>query len=200
MAHQNRVQPDGTILAHSARGTFMGNRGVLHDAAGQLTHRRWRHKAWVCCQTKFNGRRRVLLSPNRYTELFFHDEAVAFAAGHRPCGECRRDDYRRFCDAIGHKGNVKLLDDRLHAARAVPYVFQQLRRVGRPHTLPDGTMFLDDAGAIWLIWQGKQWRYQISGYDGAVALTRDAAMILTPRPYIIAFANGYKPSVAALSH
>ena len=37
-----------------------------------------------------------LLQPGRYTELFFLDEATAFAAGHRPCAECRRDDYGRF--------------------------------------------------------------------------------------------------------
>ncbi|MEO9463823.1 MAG: hypothetical protein ABJG29_14415, partial [Marinomonas sp.] len=64
MPLQNRVQPTGDIFVHPARGLFMGNRGVLHDDARTLTHRRWRHKAWVCCVTKFKNRQRMLMTPN----------------------------------------------------------------------------------------------------------------------------------------
>ena len=93
MPLQNRVTPTGEIIATTARGTMMGNRGgAFHTAAQTLTHRRWKTKAWICCVIEFKGRHRVVMSPNRYTELFFLDEATALAAGHRPCFECRRAD------------------------------------------------------------------------------------------------------------
>ncbi|MFW5655779.1 MAG: hypothetical protein ACOCYW_09095, partial [Roseicyclus sp.] len=74
----------------------MVNRGILHDDERRLGTARWRHKAWICCLLSFKGRRRIPMSRGRYTELFFLDEAVALAAGHRPCAECRRADYNRF--------------------------------------------------------------------------------------------------------
>ena len=36
MALQNRVTPFGTIEADSARGDFMGNRGILHGDTKEL--------------------------------------------------------------------------------------------------------------------------------------------------------------------
>jgi hypothetical protein len=86
---QNRVTPFGELVAHPARGLVYGNRGCLHDAAGQI-RRHHVGKRWIACLLEFRGRRRTLLQPGRYTELFFLDEATAFAAGHRPCAECRR--------------------------------------------------------------------------------------------------------------
>ena len=69
----------------------MGNRGgVLHGPDRTLSARRWISRQWICCRLTFNGRRRTVMAPNRYTELFFLDEATALAAGHRPCFECRR--------------------------------------------------------------------------------------------------------------
>ena len=72
------------------RGLFMGNRGVLHDENKRLGRRRWVLKAWLICKLDFKGWRRTVMTPLRYTELFFLDEASAIAAGHRPCYECRR--------------------------------------------------------------------------------------------------------------
>ena len=97
MPLQNRVTPYGDIIAVSARGTLMGNRGRLHDAIGRVVRRQVSsYSAWVTCLLAFKGRRRTVMAPGRYTELFFLDEATALSAGHRPCGECRRADYRRF--------------------------------------------------------------------------------------------------------
>jgi len=76
----------------------MGNRGVLHNANKELK-RQFKAKAWITCLLEFKGRQRELMSPNAYTELFFLDEATAFAAGHRPCAECRRARYNEFRDA-----------------------------------------------------------------------------------------------------
>ena len=93
MPRQNRVTPFGKIIAVPDRGMFMGNRGALHDAHGQLTSQRWTRNAWVICRLSFNGRQRQLMAPGKYTELFFLDEATALAAGHRACATCRRDEY-----------------------------------------------------------------------------------------------------------
>jgi hypothetical protein len=61
----------------------MGNRGVLHDTAGHVG-RAWQVKRWLVCVLEFRGRKRQVMTPSRYTELFFLDEATALAAGHRP--------------------------------------------------------------------------------------------------------------------
>src|SRR6187402_976555 len=92
---QNRVDPFGNIFATKTRGTWLGNRGQLHGA-GKTILRPFKHKAWIICELRFKGRYREIMSPNLWTELFFLDEATAFAAGHRPCFECRRDDAKRF--------------------------------------------------------------------------------------------------------
>src|ERR1700739_433376 len=98
MPLQNRVNPSGVIFASPARGTLMGHRGgVLHNPQGESV-RQYASRRWITCLLEFKGRHRVVMSPGRYTELFFLDEAVALAAGHRPCAECRRarvNDFRR---------------------------------------------------------------------------------------------------------
>jgi len=95
MPLQNRVTPFGDLIATEARGLLMGNRGRLHEADGRIV-RYAQGRRWIACLTSFRGRRRTVMSPRSYTELFFLDEAVALAAGHRPCAECRHADYRRF--------------------------------------------------------------------------------------------------------
>src|SRR5580658_8982867 len=89
MPRQNRVTPFGYLSATPERGTFMGNRGVLHDSEGTIK-RPWQVKRWLICVLEFRGRKRTVMTPGHYTELFFLDEATALAAGHRPCAECRR--------------------------------------------------------------------------------------------------------------
>ena len=96
MPLQNRVTPFGEFIVTPSRGTLFGNRGGrLHDAQRKLTARRWTSKAWICCKLDFNDRHRDVWGDS-YTELFFLDEVTAFAAGHRPCFECRRKDAERF--------------------------------------------------------------------------------------------------------
>ena len=94
MSRQNRVTPWGEIISTPARGMFMGNRGgCMHDAGGELRVARWRSAQWIVCLLEFKGRRRAVMTPGRYTELFFLDEATALAAGHRPCAECQRQAF-----------------------------------------------------------------------------------------------------------
>ncbi len=92
---QNRVDPLGRIIKTSARGSFMGNRGVIHNKHKEIIHT-FKHMAWITCALEFKGRKRTVMTTGRWTELFFMDEATAFAAGHRPCFECRREDAKKF--------------------------------------------------------------------------------------------------------
>ena len=121
---QNRVTPFGELIAHPGRGLVYGNRGCLHDAAGRV-RRHHNGRRWIACQLQFRGwQRGRLLQPGRFTELFFLDEATAFAAGHRPCALCRRADYDRFLDicarTAAHRPTADEVDARLHAERFDP--------------------------------------------------------------------------------
>src|SRR5215212_4900162 len=120
MPRQNRVTPLGDIIAHPARGLVFGNRGCLHDDEGRI-RRRFAGRAWIACRLRFKDRRRALMQPGRYTELFFLDDATALAAGHRPCAECRRDDYRRFIEAwpepLPRRRFAAAINARLHEER-----------------------------------------------------------------------------------
>jgi hypothetical protein len=99
MPLQNRVTPSGEIVADPSRGLMMGNRGCLHGQCRRLGASRWRSKLWICCLLDFKGVQRDPMPPGRWTALFFLDEATALAAGHRPCGYCRRGDYLDFAEA-----------------------------------------------------------------------------------------------------
>lgn len=195
MTRQNRVQPNGEILAHPARGQFMGNRGILHDDFGQLTTARWRHKAWVCCVTEFKNRKRPLMAPCHYTELFFHDEAVALAAGHRPCAECRRPDFKAYLEAAEHRGKACEFDKVLHAARAIPRIFGQRHHQASASDLPDGTFILTEDGTPALIWRESLRPFSPTGYGSAVRLPAGVVTVLTPEPSIKALKNGFRPRV-----
>jgi hypothetical protein len=150
---RNRVTPFGEIIATEARGLLFGNRGLLHDGQGNLV-RSWQVRRWIACLLEFKGRRRPLLRPGRFTELFFLDEATALAAGHRPCAECRRDDFNRFREAWAdtHPGASLKVDDIdrvLHAER-VGAKGKKLLHTERLPDFPDGTMIADGEDA-WLV-------------------------------------------------
>ena len=127
---QNRVTPFGDIVAVTARGALMGNRGCLHDGAGRIV-RRTRLPAWIYCLLEFKGRKRTVMSPGRYTELFFLDEATALAAGHRPCAECQRGRYKEFMQYWGTANAALSGGERLLAGRVDAVL--QAERLG-----PDG--------------------------------------------------------------
>jgi hypothetical protein len=155
---QNRVTPLGDLIAHPARGLVYGNRGCLHDEHGRI-RRRWATKRWIACRLEFRGwHREPLMLPGKFTELFFLDEATAFAAGHRPCALCRREDYRRFGEiwAELHPGQVgaDAIDAQLHEERlAGPWR-------GEP---VDGAFVLQD-GEPWLVVGDELRRWTPAGY------------------------------------
>lgn len=196
MTLQNRVLPTGEIVADPARGTLMGNRGLLHDDARQLGRARWKRQAWVTCRLAFKGRRRPLMAPGRYTELFFLDEAVALAAGHRPCAECRRDAYRHFralwAEAHGESA-LNTADRILHRARICPNRAQR-RHAAPLSTLPDGAFILHQ-GAPCLVTGPRLLRHAPGGYTAALPRPTGLATVLTPVPTLAVLAKGYRPAL-----
>ncbi len=199
MPLQNRVTPQGELIADPARGLVHGNRGCLHDAEGRI-RRRYNGKRWIACRLQFRGwRRSPLMQPGRYTELFFLDDATALAAGHRPCALCRREDYNRFVAAWTalHPRDVgaDAIDARLHAERLDP-----LNRAHRLHDatldgLPDGTFVLH-AGVPHLVLGAHLRRWTPGGYgppeprpDGAPCL------LITPPSVASILRGGWEPLV-----
>ena len=148
----NRVTPRSELVAHPARGLVYGNRGCLHDEQGEI-RRRWATKRWIACRLEFRGwHREPLMQPGKFTELFFLDEATAFAAGHRPCALCRREDYVRFGELWGelHPGDVgaDAIDAQLHEER-IDGRTQRLHEAELGE-LPDGAFVLVD-DEPWLV-------------------------------------------------
>src|SRR5262245_57650764 len=173
MPRQNRVTPSGEIIATPERGTFLGNRGVLHDAEGRI-RRAWQVKRWIVCVLEFRGRKRQVMTPGRYTELFFLDEATALAAGPRPCAECRREPFNAFRTAwrSAHPGSdgsprptADEMDGRLHADRVGPDRSQRRFR-GNLDELPDGVFVAVAAwgGRAYLVWGDRLLAWSAGGY------------------------------------
>jgi hypothetical protein len=175
MPRQNRVTPLGELIAVPARGLVYGNRGCLHDDEGRI-RRRWATKRWIACRLEFRGwHRGPLMQPGRFTELFFLDEATAFAAGHRPCALCRRDDYRRFGEiwAELHPGQVgaDAIDAQLHEERlAGPWE-------GRK---PVDAAFVLEEGEPWLVLRGELRRWTPAGYQERRPMAERTSMITPP--------------------
>ena len=189
MPLQNRVDPFGNLFRTSARGAFMGNRGgPLHNDQREIV-RTYKSRRWITCVLEFRGRHREIMSPRRYTELFFLDEAVAFAAGHRPCAECRHSRYMAFKQAWRGETCADEMDVALHAARMGHWITQPVDR------LPDGT-FIEMDGGAWLLWNGALLLWSPEGYIArAAAPPNRVVTVLTPRPIVDCFRHGYQPEV-----
>ena len=194
MPRQNRVLPTGEIVALPLRGRLTGNRGCLHDEAGRL-RRRWTTHAWIACRLEWRGRRRQIMAPGRWTELFFLDETVALAAGHRPCALCRREDYRRFRAAWAKSRGLAALprapeiDAVLHAAHTGP------RDRLAAEALPAGAFARDDDGGIALACgRGRFLAWSDAGH-GAPRGMSGTVTALTPAPMRQVLAAGYVPEL-----
>jgi hypothetical protein len=196
MPLQNRVTPRGDIIATPHRGLFTGNRGIIHDPATKTLTRRWAGKAWIACVCEFRGRRREVMGGRSWTELFFLDEAAAFAAGHRPCFYCRRTEAKAF-RAAWQQGNG-ITDIRAHDIDTVLHHERLDRRTKRLHQLPAPIERLPDGAMValgdesYLIVQGRALLWSPAGYHRARS-TLQAAMLLTPPSTLRAFSAGYRP-------
>jgi len=197
MPLQNRVAPTGDVITTPHRGLFTGNRGIIHDPATKtLLRKRWSSPAWITCVCEFRGRWREVMGGRSWTELFFLDEATAFAAGHRPCFYCRREDATRFRSAW-EQGNgtgrplAREMDAVLHRER-LDHGRKRLHPMEtRLDKLPDGAM-LQAGDESYLIVQGRALKWSPAGYGEANA-SLDDAMLLTPPSTLRAFSAGYRP-------
>ncbi|HEY3063841.1 MAG TPA: hypothetical protein VGL99_33135 [Chloroflexota bacterium] len=196
MPLRNRVTPFGEIVAVPGRGLLMGNRGVLHDAQQHIV-RDSQVRRWIACVLEFRGRHRALMQPNRWTELFFLDEAAAFAAGHRPCAECRRADFERFKHAWQQAhGNgpwsADAIDAQLHPERrAGPW--RKRTFTADVASLPEGTyVALDDQP--WLIHADALYAWSPDRYTARrLRHSVESVTVLTPPSLVAVLRKGYVP-------
>jgi hypothetical protein len=202
MPLRNRVTPLSELIADPARGLVYGNRGCLHDDAGEI-RRPYATRRWIACRLQFKGwLRRPLLQPGKFTELFFLDEATAFAAGHRPCALCRREDYVRFTEIWGelHPGQrgADAIDEQLQAER-----FDAATRAQRHHEapideLPDSAFVLQN-GEPWLVRDAELLRWSPGGYDARVERpAQGAATVITPPSLLAVLRTGWRGAVPLL--
>jgi len=169
-----------------------GNRGCLHDSTGRI-RRRYAGKRWIACRLEFKGwHREPLQQPGRFTELFFLDEATAFAAGHRPCALCRREDYRELTRFLGLTADA--IDERLHAERVDPRTRAQRRHDAAFDELPDGAFVLYRS-APWLVLGPELLRWSAAGYTTRSPRPRGRARVLTPPTLVALLRRGWRPLV-----
>jgi hypothetical protein len=200
MPERNRVTPTGEIVAIPLRGAWVGNRGVVHE--GREIVRFHASNLWITCALEFRGRHRELWIPNRWTPLFFHDEAVAFAAGHRPCGECRHAEYQAYkaawtAELGGEAPSAGEMNRRLHSER----IFRGTHR-RRLHEiawaeLPDGAFVVEDD--VPLLVRGPQLvPWSTEGYGDPRRRPRHGtATVLTPPASLAVLRAGYELQISA---
>jgi hypothetical protein len=199
---QNRVAPTGEIVAIPLRGGWMGNRGILHDDAGQVV-RNHASSLWITCALSFKGWRAEQWQPHHYTVLFFHDEAVSLAAGHRPCALCRREAYDAYRQSLATHEHAKVLsakeiDTRLHAERLIPRTrTRRLHELRWPDVPVGAFVMLDDAPH--LVGSEGLVRWTTEGYADTSPRPRNGtAVLLTPPASVAALRAGYAPQIAEL--
>lgn len=199
---QNRVDPLGNLIKTKARGAWTGTRGLIHNDQQEIV-RPFKLKAWITCRLEFKGRKRKMMSPGLYTELFFWDEATAFAAGHRPCCECRRADFDAFKMAwiagnpqygFTKKTSIREIDEvihrqRINADQSKPTFEANLQ------DLPAGTFILHD-DKPYLFTAGKLLLWTPFGYTEETTVpVLNKVVVLTPASVVNAFSAGYVPGI-----
>jgi hypothetical protein len=179
---------------------MMGNRGgALHNDDQEIV-REYKSRRWIACVLEFRARYRIVMSPNRYTELFFLDEAVAFAAGHRPCAECRRERYNAFRRAWQDAHRQKNppyadeMDMEMHRAR-IDNRKEKVVYSAAVGTLPDGCFVQVDECA-YLVWDNALLLWTPQGYTRRERRPDVLVVkVLTPQPVVECFRQGYKPEI-----
>lgn len=199
---QNRVNPFGDLIKNKARGAWLGNRGVIHNEQKEIV-RPFKTKAWITCMLYFRGRHREIMQPGRWTELFFLDEATAFAAGHRPCFQCRYKDHMRFKE-YWLKGNpgygfnmqtpVAKIDDIIHKQR-IAKDGTKITYQAAIKELPGGTFIMYN-NLPYVVYNNKMHAWQPEGYATAVALPGiQKVAVLTPHSFVNMLSAGYTVQV-----
>jgi hypothetical protein len=209
MPRQNRVTPFSSIIATPERGRWLGNRGCIHDESGRI-RRLYQTRRWIICLLQYKGAHRDLMQPDRWTELFFLDEATALAAGHRPCAYCQRARYEEF-RSLWAKANPDLrtgprpradeIDLRLHAER-LDHQRNRITYIGSLASLPDAAFVVHDAQPH-LYHASRLWPWQPGGYDTGVEMPGSTEVaVLTPRSVVMTLAAGFEVQIdpTAIDH
>jgi hypothetical protein len=203
MAARNRVTPLGEIVATQLRGAWTGNRGCLHD--GREIVRFHVGDLWITCALQFRGRRGAQWQPHHYTYLYFHDEAVSLAAGHRPCAECRRAHYEAFRHAWANGLGVQppsanAMNRQLHAERIIRGTHRRRLHPMPWSGLPDGTFALHRDTACLVLGDALvEWTER--GYGGRTARPHQGtAEVITPPSTVAVLSAGYPVQVDSSAH
>ena len=220
MPRRNRVDPWGDLVAHPARGLFTGNRGCLVDAEERVV-RHHANRAWITCRLRFRDWRVGLDRPGRWTPLFFLDDAVALAAGHRPCNTCRHEDHVAYREAVAaavpsaagapagagagaktERGAARLraseidrrlAEERLRPGRGLDRATDRRLWPGLLDELPAGSVVLGEERQPSL-WTGGALRpFDLSGWGRAKHPTHARVEVLTPPTSVSALAQGFVP-------
>lgn len=204
MPRRNRVDPWGDLHAVASRGLFTGNRGCVVDDHERVV-RHHGSALWITCLTKFRDWRFPLARPRRWTPLFFLDDAVALAAGHRPCATCRRADYTAYRDAVtraigsavpllGSQLNERLQAERLRRGRGLVRAGDRIVWPARYAELPDGSVVVAPDGGCRLVAGDCLLRFSFDGWVSATPRpSAGEATVLTPPTSVAALAHGYQP-------
>jgi hypothetical protein len=203
MPRRNRVDPFGDLHAVSGRGLLTGNRGCLVDDNERVV----RHHAsalWIACVTEFRGWRSPLAAPHHWTPIFFLDDAVALAAGHRPCALCRRDAYQSYRDGVTRSAgsprpllaselNVRLAAERLRRGRGLDRAGDRITWRAPSADLPAGTIVLDPERRPRLLLDDRTLRFTFDGWTDPRRRPSGEVEVLTPQTSVRALASGYTP-------
>lgn len=205
MPLQNRVNPFSTLISTPERGAWTGNRGVIHNERKEII-KNHAVKYWITCVLNYKDARRSVMTPNRWTEVFFLDEATAFAAGHRPCGFCRHADFKRFKElwiiangeqyGLTNKTKMDIIDAIIHQERLDKNGVQKTFK-STLTALPDGTFItLDEMDKAYLWYQQNLYEWSFSGYTKVSHFDKNQEVtVLTPLSYVAVFKAGYVPEV-----
>ena len=195
---RNRVTPLGDIVAVPLRGAWLGNRGILHEGTDVV--RFHRSALWIICTLTHKDWRLPQWQPHHFTVLFFHDEAVAMAAGHRPCALCRRADYNAYraawVEALGAPvPKAWQMDRRLHGER----IFRGTRR-RRFHPVPwrfvPSGAFVRWDGEPCLVLDDAVLHWSTQGYGRRRSRPRSGDVeLITPPATVAALRAGYRPQI-----
>ncbi len=206
MPRRNRVDPWGDLHAVGERGLLTGNRGCLVDGDGVVA-RHHRGDLWIACVTKYRNWRSPLAAPAHWTPIFFLDDAVALAAGHRPCGLCRRSAYQSYQQAVtvgtsatvmvrASELNGLLRTERLRRGRGIDRATDRKLWTVEVDCLPDGTVVLDHEGAPCLLLEDRMMSFAFGGWRLPQARPRQGRIrVLTPPTSVTALANGFSPEL-----
>jgi hypothetical protein len=193
MPLQNRVTPFGEIVATTARGTMMGNRGgKFHREDKTLGKRRWSSRHWIACELSYKDHHYEMMGKS-WTALFFLDEVTALAAGHRPCFYCRRKEAKHFLFLADPELSAPGADDILHVQRRASREPDVPLPSVRVADLPAGTMIARGSEALAI--RGKHLlRWSFDGYTEALPRKSiRSADLLTPPLFVTVLRRGYQP-------